>query len=125
MNDHAAISAIQHEKEAAHEWLHQNGDNVAAIEQKLNGGGSGAFPERTMIVKRKAKRKDDGPLEIVCGWIVEHQIGILGPLTLNVRPVTDRQSRTFCQSSHASWADAYVLPKSTKAHSQILRALLL
>lgn len=79
MNDHTTDCALEDEREIAHQWLHQNGDNVAAIEQKLNGSQKGAYPARTIIVKRKVKRKDDGPLEIVCGWIVEHQIGM--PLT--------------------------------------------
>jgi acyl-CoA-dependent ceramide synthase len=83
MSDPSAIAAIRNEKdiEDANEWLHKNGNNIAGIEQKFNGGDSTAYPERTMIVKRnvkrKVKRKDDGPLEIVCGWIVEHQIGML------------------------------------------------
>jgi very-long-chain ceramide synthase len=78
MNDHTTRSAIRHEneKEDAHEWLHQNGNNVAAIEQKLQRGHHGEYPARTMIVKRKAKRKEDGPLEIICSWVVEHQIGM-------------------------------------------------
>ena len=75
MNDHTAISSIRHETEDAQEWLHQNGNNVAAIEQKLDGGNHGAPPARRMIVKRKAKRKEDRPVEIICGWIIEHQIG--------------------------------------------------
>jgi very-long-chain ceramide synthase len=77
MSDTSAIAAIRNEKdiEDANEWLDKNGSNIAGIGQKFNGGDSTAYPERTMIVKRKVKRKDDGPLEIVCGWIVEHQIG--------------------------------------------------
>jgi acyl-CoA-dependent ceramide synthase len=78
MNGTSATPGIQNERiEAAHVWLPQNGDNVSGIEQKLSGQGSDGFPARTMIIKRKAKRKDDGPLEIVCGWIVDHQTGIL------------------------------------------------
>jgi very-long-chain ceramide synthase len=61
--------------EAAQEWLHQNGTNIAGIEQKLNEKYSEGFPARTMIIKRKAKRKDDGPLEIFCRWVVDNQIG--------------------------------------------------
>lgn len=76
MNNHTVHAVLEQEKEAAHEWLHQNGDNVAAIEQKLNTECDGSFPDRTMVLKRKLKRKDDGPLEIVCGWVVQHQIGI-------------------------------------------------
>lgn len=36
-------------------------------------------------MKRKAKRKDDGPLEIVSGFIVEHQIGTIKNLSTPVR----------------------------------------
>ena len=91
MNDISATPEIQNERiDPVHERLHQNGDNVSGIEQKLSRHGSDKFPARTMIIKRKAKRKDDGPLEIVCGWIVEHQIGMLTfPLTQLREPLTD------------------------------------
>lgn len=29
----------------------------------------------TVVENEKYNRKDKGPMEIVCGWIVEHQIG--------------------------------------------------
>lgn len=61
--------------EVAQDWLHRNGSNIAGIEQKLNYGNSESFPARTMVIKRKAKKKDDGPLEIVCRWVVDNQIG--------------------------------------------------
>jgi acyl-CoA-dependent ceramide synthase len=63
--------------EEAQDWLHQNGGNIAGIEQKLDfgGGASEGFPARSMFIKRRAKKKDDGPLEIVCRWVVENQIG--------------------------------------------------
>lgn len=80
MNGTAATSEIQNDKlDAAHEWLHQNGNNVTGIEQKLEPGNAGEkeYAAPIMTVRRKVKRKEDGPLEIICGWIVEHQIGRL------------------------------------------------
>lgn len=66
--------------ERAQEWLHEHGNNVGAIEQKLEyraaNSKSKPFPPPTMKIKRKIRRKDDGPMEIVCGWITEHQIGM-------------------------------------------------
>jgi acyl-CoA-dependent ceramide synthase len=80
MSDPSAIAAIQNEKvSAAHEWVQQNGENTNGIEQKLNNGVSQAYQARTSVIDKKAKRKDDSPLEIFCGWIVEHQIGIIMP----------------------------------------------
>jgi acyl-CoA-dependent ceramide synthase len=56
--------------------LYQNGKNIDSIEHKIHRSSpSDSYPPRSLIIKRKAKRKDDGPLEIVCGFIVEHQIG--------------------------------------------------
>lgn len=59
----------------------QNGHigNVADRKQKqkpVEGTPSARYPMRTVPVKAKSKKKDEGPLEIVCGWIVEHQIGM-------------------------------------------------
>jgi len=69
-------SYIEKEKE---DWLHQL--------QPCTGLGG---PKRTHVVEvnegpssqiiRHKRRKDDGPLAICCGWVVEHQIGILLPL---------------------------------------------
>jgi acyl-CoA-dependent ceramide synthase len=61
--------------EAAHKWLHQNGNHVAGIEQKLSCRDSDGFPAHKMVIKGKVKKMEDGPLEIVCGWVVENQIG--------------------------------------------------
>lgn len=70
---------IQNEKlDQAHEWLHRNGNNVSGIERKFSpDDAEGEYAARTMTVRRKAKRKEDGPLEIICGWIVQHQIGTI------------------------------------------------
>lgn len=46
------------------------------LERTLNEkSASGEFPPHTFPAKRKAKRKDDGPIEICCSWLVEHQTG--------------------------------------------------
>ena len=75
----ATAAEVQNEKirTEALVSLHRDSDNLNRIEQKHNGDSSVRFTPPTMIIKKKAKRKDEGPLEIVCGWIVEHQLGIL------------------------------------------------
>ena len=54
---------------------------MGAIEHKIEHRGTNSkskpFPPPTMKIKRKMRRKDDGPMEIVCGWITEHQIGTI------------------------------------------------
>lgn len=82
MSGTPASVEIQNEKlHQAHERLHQNGNNVSGIEQKFNpkDDADEEYAAHTMTVRRKAKRKEDGPLEIICGWIVEHQIGMIFP----------------------------------------------
>jgi acyl-CoA-dependent ceramide synthase len=77
MSDPSAVTAIQNEKiSEAHGWIEKNDENANGLGKKLNDGISQAYPARTVVIDRKAKRKDDGPLEILCRWIVEHQIGI-------------------------------------------------
>lgn len=65
------------EIETAPEWSYRNGSIAGGneVEKKLEAETFSRYPAPTMIPHRKAKRKDDGPLEIFCGWIVEHQIG--------------------------------------------------
>ena len=76
MSDPSPVATKDVEIEADPEVSHQNGYSINSTEHKINeASSSDAFPPRTLIIKRKAKRKDDGPLEIVCGFIVEHQIG--------------------------------------------------
>lgn len=105
--------------EAAHEWLHRNGNNVAGIEQKLNGGDTEGFAARKMVIKRKIKKKDDGPLEIVCSWVVENQIG--KNLTIEIGGgVSNRCFRTLCQPTDAAGNDPPVFPSGQKTHAEIL-----
>jgi acyl-CoA-dependent ceramide synthase len=75
MSDPSPNATPYEEIEVEPQPLYQNGNNIDSIEQKLHGASSDGFPPRTLVIKRKAKRKDDGPLEIVCGFVVEHQIG--------------------------------------------------
>lgn len=76
MSNIPTVEATHDEKtETAPEWMHPNGSNGIEIERKFNDAGSKEFASR-VIVERKVKRSDDGLLEIVCGWIVDHQIGI-------------------------------------------------
>jgi acyl-CoA-dependent ceramide synthase len=79
----SATAEVQNEKigTEALDSLHRDSDNFNCPEQKHNGDSSARFTPHTMIRKKKAKRKDEGPLEIVCGWIVEHQLGILHSLS--------------------------------------------
>jgi len=91
MNGHtrnASIESIE-EKQAAQQWLHQNGDNVAGIEQKLEYEGNGPIPERNLYVTRKLRRKDDGPVETICAWVIKHQIGISSNTEETRKPLTD------------------------------------
>jgi hypothetical protein len=126
MSDHPAPVEIQTGPvENVQNWLHENGENVLGIEQKLSLRDSNGYPARTMITKRKAKRKDDGPLEIVCGWIVEHQIGTAMSPKIQIDAAIDQRIRTLCQFIDALGLDPYVLPSRTEAFPQILRTLLL
>jgi acyl-CoA-dependent ceramide synthase len=77
MSDPSPIATKDVEIEADPEVSYQNWKSINSTERKINEASSDAFPPRTLIIKRKAKRKDDGPLEIVCGFIVEHQIGTM------------------------------------------------
>jgi hypothetical protein len=94
MSDSSAVAAMQNEKAMAHDWIEQNDENANSLRKKLNDDVSQVFPARTVVIDRKAKRKDDGPLEIFCGWIVEHQIGIKKPSQL--RSKANINSRTVC-----------------------------
>ena len=49
-------------------------DNIG-IDQNLNCTNSAELYTRYMGPRRKARRKDDGPLAMLCEWVVEHQIG--------------------------------------------------
>lgn len=77
MSDPSTAATIQNEKaSAAHEWVEENNENANILGKRLKDSVSQAYPAHTVVIDRKAKRKDDRPLEIFCGWIVEHQIGM-------------------------------------------------
>ncbi|KAG9244027.1 TLC domain-containing protein [Calycina marina] len=120
--------ADEHEKQIkeAHEFLHSNGNNVSAIEQKLGEKSrrEKALAPPTMVIKRKHKRKDDGPMEIVCEWITEHQTGLsinllmLLALTHLCFPRARRHTRKFFELSYynaatgeycSGWNDAFMV----------------
>ncbi|PSS28029.1 hypothetical protein M430DRAFT_132140 [Amorphotheca resinae ATCC 22711] len=125
MNDQSATAELRNEKvEAAQDWLHKSGNNVNEIEHKPEVGHPEGLTASPTIIKWKAKRKDDGPLEIVCGWIVEHQIGLsvnllmLLSLTHICFPRARRHTRKFFELSYynpesgeyyAGWNDAWMV----------------
>ena len=80
MSDPSLVEARDEKIEVAPELSYENGQNIDSIKRKFNKIPTDPFLPRTLIINRKAKRKDDGPLEIVCGFIVEHQIGIMKTL---------------------------------------------
>ena len=81
MSDPSSIATKDVEIDAEPEVSYENGNTIESIEHKIQkASSSDEFPPRTLIIKRKAKRKEDGPLEIVCGFIVEHQIGMMETL---------------------------------------------
>lgn len=75
----ASFETQREKLEQAHEWLHQNGNNVLGIEQTIgtNDAGEEEYAAPMMTVRRRPRRKEDGPLEVICGWIIEHQIGMI------------------------------------------------
>ncbi len=76
--------------------MQQNDENTIGIEQKLNGGGFQAHSAPRVVIVRKAKRKDDGPLEILCRWTVKHQIGMIVPPYDQLQSFINQISRALC-----------------------------
>ncbi|OWP00489.1 TLC domain-containing protein [Marssonina coronariae] len=117
---------VQHEElNAAHKLLPNNGTSYGGIAPNFSqDAGEEECTVRTMTVRRKSKRKEDGPVEIICGWIVEHQIGlsvnllILLSLTHLCFPRARRHARKFFELSYynptsgeyrAGWNDAWMV----------------
>jgi len=74
----SAVAAIEDEKVShPHTWIEHNDEPTNGMAGKLNESVSRTYPVHR-VTDRKAKRKDDGPLEILCAWVVEHQIGMDG-----------------------------------------------
>ncbi|KAF4631868.1 hypothetical protein G7Y89_g6265 [Cudoniella acicularis] len=81
MSNIPTIDAIHEEKtRAAPKWVHPNEILDIGIEQISNGANSEKLASRSMPTKRMVQRKENGYLEMLCGWIVGHQIG----LTINL-----------------------------------------
>jgi len=108
--------------EVVQDWANKPGDSVIGIEQNFHS--QTQYPTRPMINKRKVKRKEDGPLEVVCRWIVQHQIGLsvnllmLLSLTHLCFPRARRHTRKFFELSYynpesgrycAGWNDAWMV----------------
>jgi acyl-CoA-dependent ceramide synthase len=92
MSDRSADVELWDEKaDAANGRLPEKGDGVHSMDQKLNPGGAQQLPARPMPLKKKAKRREDGPLEIVCKWIVEYQVGTSLASHLHPWTMTDDQ----------------------------------
>jgi len=80
MGDPSEIDTVSmmEEKSLEQQWTQQKEVDVANVEELLFENSHSEEYASTRIVKRKAKKKDEGPLEIFCGMIVEHQIGMTG-----------------------------------------------
>lgn len=62
------------------ETLRHDGNHIASIEQEVYNTDGRELPAGTLLVRRKVRRKEDGPLALCCEWVVEHQIGTIGHL---------------------------------------------
>lgn len=60
---------------SSQQWLQEDGSNITGIEQKLEKSDHSRLPRRHLVVRRKPKIKEDGPLTVICEFAVEHQIG--------------------------------------------------
>ncbi|TVY67442.1 Sphingosine N-acyltransferase-like protein FUM18 [Lachnellula suecica] len=108
------------------EWGYSNGsaNGTPGSEEKNGRARDVSLRAPPVLSHRKAKRKDDGPLEIFCSWIVEHQIGLsvnllmLLTLTHMCFPRARRHTRKFFELSYynpstgeycAGWNDAWMV----------------
>jgi very-long-chain ceramide synthase len=77
MSNIPAVDAVHNEEiGTSPKWVHTTGSNGIGRDGKLDNADSEEFTSPTKIIRKKGKRKDDDLLENVCGWIVDHQIGI-------------------------------------------------
>lgn len=81
MGDPSEKIELMEEENQEHQWTQQKEGNSGHIEDSFEDK-SHQLEEysTTRALKRKAKKKDEGPLEIFCGMIVEHQIGMLSTI---------------------------------------------
>lgn len=88
MNDDSTSIAVAESKvevaQETPEWSHHNGNIIAPLEKTLDHNPPAGLQTPPMFVHKKAKRKDDGPLEIFCGWIVDHQLGMSAANVLSI-----------------------------------------
>ncbi|KAI9743375.1 MAG: sphingosine N-acyltransferase lag1 [Claussenomyces sp. TS43310] len=114
--------AIQRDaRDMAQECAHLDGQREFSIEQKFANANDEALPLNSMLVKRKSRIKEDGPLTMICEWAVGHQIGLslnlllLLGLTHLCFPRARKQTRKFFELSYynaesgnytAGWDDA-------------------
>lgn len=125
MGDPSEKIELMEEENQEHQWTQQKEGNSGHIEDSFEDK-SHQLEEysTTRALKRKAKKKDEGPLEIFCGMIVEHQIGlsvnllILLFLTHLCFPRARRHTRKFFELSYynpasgeycAGWNDAWMV----------------
>lgn len=71
------------------QWIPQTSHIAIDRQRESFEEASDKYASCTMSTKKKAKRKEDGPLEIVCGWIVQHQIGICPQTTFPATSIAD------------------------------------
>jgi acyl-CoA-dependent ceramide synthase len=83
MADPSEIVPILEEKSEERRWAPETEEAVEDIEDTYQRNQAEEYSSRTITVKKKAKKKDDGPLEIFCAMIVEHQIGKYKPHCFN------------------------------------------
>lgn len=76
MGDPSEKIVLMEEENEEQQWTQQKENNSGDLEDSFEDK-SHQLEEysTTRTLKRKAKKKDEGPLEIFCGMIVEHQIG--------------------------------------------------
>lgn len=61
--------------DVAQEWFQKDRTIINGIGQRGHETESAELTSTTMVVRRKTRRKDKGPLTLCCEWVVEHQIG--------------------------------------------------
>lgn len=72
---HQYVQLEDEKPKEAQNWLQKDGDHITGIEQKLEASNGSSLPVRHLVVRRKQRIKDDGPLAMICEFAVEHQIG--------------------------------------------------
>jgi len=69
--------AVLEEPEAPQNWVVQEGSKAADVEDNVHDNCDVVYPPQTTIMQHKARKKEEGPLALMCEWIVEHQIGMI------------------------------------------------